>query len=148
MSAGNQSFAARHKLIAAYPGLVDGNTLATAWVSLSDSVRVVAGVLVGDTATTVDAKLQQATDTAGTGAKDVTGAAITQLSATDDNKHVTIDCEAAHLDEHNGFTCVRLLITVGSDGSGGNVAGFLLLPTRHAPPTQVAAYAQQVEVAG
>lgn len=148
MSAGNQSFAARHKLIAAYPGLVDNGTLATAYVPVTDSWRVVAGILLGATDITVDAKLQQATDASGTGVKDISGAAITQFSATDDNKHATIDCECTALDEVNSFNHVRLLITVGDGTLGGNVAGFLILPTRHAPPTQVAAYAQQVEVAG
>ena len=148
MSAGNSSFAARHKLVAAVPALVDNTTLATAWIPITDAWRVVAGILMGVTDITVDAKLQQATDASGTGVKDVSGAAITQFAATDDGKWATIDCEATAFDEVNSLNHVRLLITVGDGTAGAYVAGFLILPTRHAPPTQVANYVQQIEVAG
>jgi hypothetical protein len=148
MSAGNRSFAARNKLVVAVPGLVNDATLATPWTPMTDSVRVVAGVLLGVTDIGVSAKLEQALDVSGGTPKDIPGAAIVPFTAIQDGTYATIDCEATALDEHNGYTYVRLLITVASGVAGGNVAGFLLLPTRHAPPAQPAAYAQQIEVAG
>jgi hypothetical protein len=56
--------------------------------------------------------LQQATDAAGTGVKDVTSKAITQLvKATDDGKSAQINCRSDELD--NNFAFVRLSVTVG-----------------------------------
>lgn len=70
------------------------------------------------TAATVDAKFQQATDNAGTGAKDVAGKAITQLvKATNDNDQVTIDLKQEDLDFNNGFKFFRLTVTVGAAAS-------------------------------
>src|SRR4051812_30737625 len=72
---------------------------------------VVAGAL--GASATVDAKIQQATDNAGSGAKDVTGKAVTQMTkvATDDNKQVEINLRQADLDFANGFKFFRLSIT-------------------------------------
>jgi hypothetical protein len=59
-------------------------------------------------AATVDAKLQQATDNAGAGVKDVTGKAITQLvKAADDNKQAEINLKQEDLDFANGFKFFR-----------------------------------------
>lgn len=67
---------------------------------------------------TVDAKLQQASDSGGTGAKDVTGKAITQLvKASNDNNQVTIDLKQEDLDFANGFKFFRLSVTVGTAAS-------------------------------
>ena len=69
-------------------------------------------------AATVDAKLQQATDNAGTGAKDVAGKAIAQLvKATNDNNQVTIDLKQEDLDFNSGFKFFRLSVTVGTAAS-------------------------------
>ncbi|CAL77407.1 hypothetical protein BRADO3630 [Bradyrhizobium sp. ORS 278] len=64
-------------------------------------------------AATVDAKLQQATDNTGTGAKDVTGKAIVQFTKanTDDNKQAVINLKQEDLDFNNGFKWFRLSIT-------------------------------------
>ncbi|APO53464.1 hypothetical protein LUI11_15335 [Bradyrhizobium diazoefficiens] len=78
-------------------------------------------------AATVDAKLQQATDNAGTGAKDVTGKAITQLvKASNDNNQVTIDLKQEDLDFNNGFKWFRVSVTVGAAASlvDATVLGF------------------------
>lgn len=67
---------------------------------------------------TVDAKLQQATDSGGTGAKDVTGKAITQLlAAGGNNRQAIIEARDTDLDVNNGFAYVRLSITVGTAAS-------------------------------
>jgi len=76
---------------------------------------------------TVDAKLQQATANDGTGAKDVTGKAITQLvKANNDNDQVTIDLKQEDLDFNNGFKWFRLTVTVGTAASlvGASILGF------------------------
>jgi hypothetical protein len=67
---------------------------------------------------TVDAKLQQATDNSGTGAKDIAGKAITQLvKASNDNDQVTIDLKQEDTDFNNGFKFFRLSVTVGTAAS-------------------------------
>jgi hypothetical protein len=64
---------------------------------------------------TVDAKLQQATDNSGTGVKDITGKAITQLvKASNDNNQVTIDLKQEDMDFANAFKWFRLSVTVGT----------------------------------
>lgn len=76
---------------------------------------------------TVDAKIRQATDNAGTGAKDVTGRAITQIvKATGDNKRAMINLNVdTDLDTTNGFAFVQLSITIGTAASivGADVFG-------------------------
>ena len=77
-------------------------TYTTGWVSMRDWHAVLAVVQAGDlgASATIDAKLEQATDGSGTGAKDVTGKAITQLTkaGSDDNKQALINCRADELD--------------------------------------------------
>lgn len=93
-------------------------TVVSGWVSLSTYARVMAVLSVGvlGAGATVDAKLRQATDAAGTGAKDITGKAITQLTkaGNDDNKQVIVNVKDTDLDVANGFTHVALSITVAT----------------------------------
>jgi hypothetical protein len=78
-------------------------------------------VAVGDmvATSTVDGKLEQATDGAGTGAKDITGKAITQFTAagTDSNKQALINLRPEELDIANNFTHFRLTMTVATAAS-------------------------------
>lgn len=95
-------------------------TVTTGWVSCADAFNFLAVIGVGAmTATsTVDAKIQQATDSGGTGAKDVTGKAITQLlAAAGNNRQVFINFKAADLDVSNAFNYVRLSVTVAAAAS-------------------------------
>lgn len=96
-------------------------TVTTGWVSMATYDAVLALLQVGalGASGTVDAKLQQASDSGGTGAKDITGKAITQLTkaGTDDNKQVAINCRSDELDVAGGFTHVRLSVTVGTAAS-------------------------------
>lgn len=91
-------------------------TVTTGWVLAAAFHQLRATLAVGvlGAAATVDAKLQQATDGAGTGVKDVTGSAITQLTkaAADDNKVVEINLDPNKLDVDGGFDYVRLSVTV------------------------------------
>lgn len=91
-------------------------TITTGWISAANHERYMALVQTGvmGAGGTLDAKLQQATDGAGTGAKDVTGKAIVQiLKAAGDNKQALINLRAEELDLANNFTYFRLSITVG-----------------------------------
>lgn len=78
---------------------------------------IVAGVL--GAAATLDGKIEQATDAAGTGAKDVTGKAMAQFTkaGADDNKQAVINLRPADLDLDNGFDHFRVTLTVGAAAS-------------------------------
>lgn len=85
----------------------------TGWVKVDQSVlfTLLAGALATDA--TLDAKLEQAQDSGGTGAKDITGKAITQLTdaGTDDDKQAELNVHQSELDVANGFTHARLTVT-------------------------------------
>jgi len=95
-------------------------TVSTGWVDQSVFFALMAVIQTGvlGASATVDAKLQQATDSGGTGAKDITGKAITQIvKASGDNKQAIINMKEADLDTEGGFRFVRLSITVGTAAS-------------------------------
>lgn len=103
-------------------------TITTGWISAANHERFMAliqtGVLGG--AATVDAKLQQATDSGGTGVKDVTSKAIAQIvKASGDNKQALINLRTDELDVAGGFGFFRLSLTVGTAASlvGASVLG-------------------------
>jgi hypothetical protein len=107
------------------PDAYGAGTVVSDYVSLADFESLQAIVMVGEmqATSTVDAKLLQATDSSGTGAKDITGKAITQLTAagTDDDKQAIINCRSEELDVANSFTHVALSMTTAtaaSDSSG------------------------------
>lgn len=105
-------------------------TYTSAWVSLAEFHWVMAVVMAGTlgASATLDAKIEQATDSSGTGAKDVSGKAITQLTqaGSDSDKQAIINVTGADLDVANGFDYVRLSMTVGTATSdaGAIVFGF------------------------
>lgn len=90
----------------------------TGWVSLSTHHGLLALVQTGALATgaTVDAKLQQAQDASGTGAKDVAGKAIAQLTQASNgaNRQALINLRPEELDVNNGFAFARLVVTVAA----------------------------------
>lgn len=110
------------------PQSLSPGTATSGWVSMANFEKLQAIVAVGTlgASATADAKLQQASDSGGTGAKDITGKAITQLTkaGSDDNKQAIINLRSDELDVANGFTHVRLSITVGTAASV--VAGVVL----------------------
>jgi len=98
------------------PASQSAGTATTGWVSVANHHGLLAVVQTGvlGTLATVDAKLQQATDITGVGAKDVAGRAITQIvKATGDNKQALINLKPEELDTLNGFGFVRVALTVG-----------------------------------
>ena len=87
----------------------------TGWISAGEHHALLAIVQTGllGTGATVDAKLQQALDATGTGAKDITGKAIAQIvKASGDNKQALINVKPEDLDTVGGFGFVRLSVTV------------------------------------
>jgi hypothetical protein len=100
------------------PDAYSASTVTSGWIDMGMFEAIMATVMVGTmgTSATVDAKLEQATDAAGTGAKDVTGKAITQLTqaGTDSDKQAIIECRSDELDVNNSFTHVRLSVTIGT----------------------------------
>lgn len=95
-------------------------TVTTGWVDLKNFHAVLAVLQTGvmGASGTIDAKIQQAKDVGGTGAKDVTGKAIAQIvKATGDNKQAFISMKNADLDVEGGFEFARLSVTVGTAAS-------------------------------
>lgn len=96
-------------------------TVTTGWIDMQAWFSLLAILSVGaiGASGTVNAKLQQATDGSGTAAKDIAGAAITQLDAAgnDSNKQVEINLRQDDLDRNGGFRFVRLSVTVGTAAS-------------------------------
>ncbi len=109
------------------PASISAGTVTTGWVSAGNHHNLLAVIQTGTlgTSATLDAKLQQASDSTGAGAKDVSGKAIAQIvKATGDNKQALINLRPDELDVANGFAFVRLSLTVGTAAS---VAGAQLL---------------------
>lgn len=102
------------------PSSQAAGTATTGWISVANHHALLAIVHTGvlGTGATVDAKFQQALDGTGTGAKDITGKAISQIvKATGDNKQALINLRPEDLDTGNGFGFVRLSLTVGTAAS-------------------------------
>lgn len=120
------------------PDAYAASTVTSGWVHMGTYEAIQAIVMAGTlgSSATLDAKLEQATDGSGTGAKDISGKAITQLTqaGTDSDKQAIINCRANELDVANGFDYVRLSMTVGTATSdaGGLVLGH---NPRYAPAT-------------
>lgn len=119
------------------PASVAASTVVTSWVPVAKWHTIAAILQTGvlGASATVDAKLRQAQDSSGTGAKDITGKSISQLvKASHDNKQVVLECKADDLDTTNAFTHVALSVTVGTAAS---LLSAVLMGTnpRYAPAT-------------
>ncbi|MFQ5629667.1 MAG: hypothetical protein ACE5I1_12960, partial [bacterium] len=93
------------------PDATAAGTVTSDWCSMEKYRKMMAIVFAGTlgTSATLDAKLEQASDSSGTGAKDISGKSITQLTqaGTDSDKQAIIEVDAAELDVANGFDHVR-----------------------------------------
>lgn len=103
-------------------------TVTTGWIKADKFFTYLSLINTGTlgTSATVDAKLQQATDSSGTSAKDISGKSITQVvKASGDNKQVEINLRGSELDTNGGFSYFRLSVTVGTAASliAANVLG-------------------------
>lgn len=107
------------------PDAYGASTEVSDWVDASQFHQILAIVMAGTlgSSATLDAKLRQATSAAGAGAKDITGAAITQLTqaGTDADKQAIMSLDVDALDIAGGFRYVALSMTIGtatSDAAG------------------------------
>ncbi|WP_375780862.1 hypothetical protein ACE103_20190 [Bradyrhizobium sp. ma5] len=104
--------------------------LTTGWIDAGKFHNYMAVISLGvlGAAATVDAKIQQATSAAGTGAKDIAGKAITQRTkvGADDNKQVLINLKQEDLDINSGFGFFQVSVTpaVAACLIGCSVLGF------------------------
>jgi hypothetical protein len=111
------------------PDAYVASTVVSAWIPATDFHQYMAVIQAGTlgTSATLDAKLQQATDVSGTGAKDITGKAITQLTqaGTDSDKQAIINLRPGELDLANNFTHFQLSVTIAAATSdaGATVLG-------------------------
>lgn len=122
--------------VAAVLGTIDpdayaASTIVSDYVSAADFERIMVVLMAGDIVSTgtIDAVIKQATDSSGTGAKNLTSSkAITQLTqaGTDSNKQVIINVLAEDLDLANDFTHVAVSVTLGTAGAdfGALLLGF------------------------
>jgi hypothetical protein len=94
----------------------NGNNAAnsTGWVSMVKFRQALFVLQTGAIDQTVDFKLQEAKDSSGTGAQDLTGKAITQLNNTNSSKQALINVRAEELDVNLGYAFVRAVATVGN----------------------------------
>ncbi len=103
------------------PDAASAGTVTSGWIAAADFQRFLVIIMAGDlgSSATLDAKLQQASDSSGTGAKDITGKAITQLTqaGTDSDKQVLMHVDASDLDVDNSFTHFRVSMTVATAAS-------------------------------
>lgn len=118
MSNENSKFYERNAVAAVInPASQGAGTVSSGWISMAAYHQLCAVGLVGafGASATVDAKLQQAQDSSGTGAKDITGKAITQLlAAGGNNKQFSLEVRDTELDANNGFGYVQFSMTVGT----------------------------------
>jgi hypothetical protein len=104
------------------------------WLSMKNFARVMAYVEIGTWNSGDDldeCRLQQATDSSGTSAKDLTTDASGGNYDTDnpvdaDGDFVVLEARAEDLDTTNGFDYVRLYVAEGGNSGVDNVAGVLI----------------------
>ncbi len=105
------------------PDAYGTGTQGTAWVDMKQFDQLAFVVQVGEfqSGATVDFKLQQATNSSGADAKDITDKAITQLTeaGTDGDKQVIVMVKAPQLDD--GYRFVRGVMTISVDSVDSGV---------------------------
>lgn len=106
-----------NELLARLAPLTYAGGVSTPWFAVNDYHRVVVIVSAGTLAGTLDVAVFQATNVAGTGAKIVTGKAITQLAGTDDEVICAIEIRTEELDVDGGFDCLRVQTTNADQAS-------------------------------
>jgi len=118
-------------------------TYVTAYVYAGLANAWLASINVGTAGTSVNAKIQQASDSSGTGVKDLSGSAITEIDG--DGESAQIQFKPADLDTANDFDHVRLSITtVGATAVAGG--SLLAVCPTNAPLAAVAKVDETVTV--
>ncbi|MCP1852802.1 MULTISPECIES: hypothetical protein [unclassified Bradyrhizobium] len=131
------------------PAANAAGTLTTNWVSMATFEELLAIIAAGALGVngTIDAKLQQAQDGTGTGAKDIVGKAITQLTqaGTDkSNKQAQINVRAEELDRNGGFSFVRLSMTTAV-ATSPSTAVLLGVSARYSPTAPAASLVETIK---
>lgn len=116
------------------PDVTAAGTVTTGWIAAKDFNQFQAIVAPGTlgASATVDAKIEQATDASGTGAKDISGKAITQMTQAGTDQSDTqavINVSPEDLDVDNSFTHFRLSVTVATATSDLTAFVLGLFPT-------------------
>ncbi|WP_230769526.1 hypothetical protein [Sphingomonas sp. Leaf4] len=115
---GNLDPSARTALVGVIPAQQAGvGTVTSGWVDMRNLFALLATLNLGviGAAGTVDARIDQATDANGAGAKPVAGLAITRIvKAGGDNRQAAINVRQEDLDKNAGFRFVRVTVTVGT----------------------------------
>jgi hypothetical protein len=128
----NVKFAERIAILATLdPVSVAASTVITSYVPMANfhSIAAVLDVGVFGASATVDVKLRQAQDAAGTGVKDITGKAITQLvAAGGNNRQAIVEVRGEEMDVTNGYAFVCASVTVGTAATVLTVAMFGVNP--------------------
>lgn len=103
------------------------------WVDMTFFRRVVFYVLAGTlgSSATLDCKLQEATDSSGTGNTDISGKSITQLTQAGSDSDKQAEIEIADHELSAGFTHVAAVMTVGTATSDAGVAAIAGVPRYH-----------------
>lgn len=118
------------------PDVQTAGALTSDYGAAADFESMMAIIMAGTlgSSATLDAKLVQATDSSGTGSKDISGAAITQLTdgGSDSDKQAIINVRPEDLDLDGGFTHVAITMTVGTATSDTG-AILLGINPRYAP---------------
>lgn len=107
-------------------------TTTTGWINANQAHNYLISCSAGTVGTSVDCKIEQASDNTGTGAKDISGLAITQLTAAGS---ALINLVQGDFDLDNDFNHFRAsLTTVGAS----TVAGVLVsaLDAQYEPLSQ------------
>ena len=104
------------------PALRDDATVTSDSVDMSYWQQALFVLLVGATDITVDAKIQVSADNSSW--SDLSGKAIGQVAATDDNKQWVLDLRAAVLG--SSYRYARLSVTVGNGTTGAYTAAVAL----------------------
>lgn len=113
---------------------IGGTSATSAWVPMADFGRIFAYVELGtwNAADDLDeCRLEQAQNSGGTGAKDLTtdasgGNYDTDAPVDADGNFVILEAMAEDLDVNNGFTHVRLYLAEAGNTGVDNVTGFLI----------------------
>jgi len=111
------------------PDAYGASTVVSDYVDASEFHQILPCLMAGSLGSPAppDATLVQATSAAGANVKDITGAAITQLTqaGTDSDKQALISLNVDALDVANGFQFVALSMTIGtaSSDAGGLIIG-------------------------
>ena len=97
------------------PANYNNSTQNSDYVDMSKFHEAMFVVLLGAVDSTVDFKLRESRDTSATGEQDISGKAITQFTASDDNKQAVINLKSEELTaQPSQYRYVRARLTVGN----------------------------------